>query len=95
MAEQKVKVLREDDKMAEQQEGTVLNDVAIEAPVCKHYWIIEAPSGPVSKGVCRLCGAVRQFSNAAVDSVWDDTPLSELFGPHWAELKETDWDYDS
>ena len=28
-----------------------------------HHWIIEEPTGPVSKGVCKLCGASQEFSN--------------------------------
>jgi len=31
---------------------------------CVHYWIIEIPNGPTSKGVCRNCGAVQQFPNS-------------------------------
>ena len=43
-----------------------LNAVA-EKPVttatCRHHWIIETPTGPVSKGVCKLCGEERDFEN--------------------------------
>ena len=31
--------------------------------ICRHYWIIEAPTGPVSIGACRLCKEVREFKN--------------------------------
>ena len=27
-----------------------------------HHWVIGAPSGAVSMGVCKLCGAEREFS---------------------------------
>jgi hypothetical protein len=30
---------------------------------CHHYWIIEMANGPVSKGVCKYCGEVRDFMN--------------------------------
>ena len=30
---------------------------------CVHYWIIDEPEGPISQGVCRICGAQREFSN--------------------------------
>jgi len=30
---------------------------------CVHYWIIEGSEGPVSKGVCKLCGAECEFEN--------------------------------
>ena len=29
-----------------------------------HYWLIETPSGPMSRGVCRWCAAVRYFPNS-------------------------------
>jgi len=31
---------------------------------CRHYWIIEAASGPVSRGVCKFCGAEQEFQNS-------------------------------
>ena len=42
---------------------------------CRHHWIIEAPSGPTSKGVCKLCGAEKEFINYP-ENVWlrDDVP---------------------
>lgn len=30
---------------------------------CPHHWLIEPPSGPTSKGVCRTCGEERAFEN--------------------------------
>ena len=30
---------------------------------CRHYWLIEAPEGPTSLGVCRYCGQERTFEN--------------------------------
>jgi hypothetical protein len=38
---------------------------------CAHYWIIESPQGPVSKGVCRYCGAVSEFSNYMPYPSWE------------------------
>jgi len=35
----------------------------IALPTCTHHWIIETPNGPISKGVCKLCGEEREFSN--------------------------------
>ena len=31
---------------------------------CSHHWIIKIPEGPVSMGICRLCGEKREFSNS-------------------------------
>ena len=38
---------------------------------CAHYWIIESPQGPVSKGVCKYCGAVSEFSNYMPYPSWE------------------------
>ncbi|MBF8268152.1 MAG: hypothetical protein HW388_1660 [Dehalococcoidia bacterium] len=49
-------------------------DTAVEEEVrCVHYWIIDIPTGPVSKGECRQCGEVREFRNyLEYVSGWDD-----------------------
>lgn len=31
---------------------------------CRHYWIIESARGPTSRGVCKFCGAEKEFHNA-------------------------------
>lgn len=31
---------------------------------CHHYWLIEGANGPISRGVCKLCGAEREFLNS-------------------------------
>ena len=57
---------------------------------CHHYWVIESPKGPTSRGVCKLCGEEREFSNHSLDFLWegDISAFSELPGlpdiePHW------------
>ena len=35
---------------------------------CIHHWIIDYPNGHMSKGKCRLCGAVTEFSNILIDA---------------------------
>ena len=30
---------------------------------CVHYWIIDSPDGPTSKGRCKYCGIVADFFN--------------------------------
>ncbi len=30
---------------------------------CHHFWLIEEPSGPTSTGVCKICGAHKEFLN--------------------------------
>ena len=34
-----------------------------ESSECKHHWLIESPQGPVSRGICQLCDATREFKN--------------------------------
>jgi len=47
-------------------------ETAPEEPTCKgkccHYWIIETPEGPTSKGVCQFCGAEKEFDSFGPDS---------------------------
>jgi len=45
---------------------------------CRHYWVIESPHGATSKGVCKLCGASREFLNAAPSAYWEDDSGSDL-----------------
>ena len=35
---------------------------------CRHYWVIEAADGPVSRGVCRFCGEEKEFQNSWIGS---------------------------
>ena len=46
--------------------GAVLERPAAKA-TCRHYWLIEPPDGPVSRGVCKLCGEVKMFDNVLED----------------------------
>ena len=53
----------------------------LESPVCKHHWVIDAPAGPSSKGMCRLCGEERQFQNYIEGSAWGtNISLDQLSG---------------
>jgi hypothetical protein len=31
---------------------------------CIHFWRLESPGGPTSKGVCKKCGAVGEWINS-------------------------------
>ena len=47
-------------------------------PSCQHHWVIQDSDGPNSVGVCRLCGALKQFKNFVEASHWgDDRSRSE------------------
>jgi len=34
---------------------------------CCHYWLVESPNGPTSKGTCKFCGAEKEFENYGLD----------------------------
>ncbi|MEX2553782.1 MAG: hypothetical protein WD627_12375 [Actinomycetota bacterium] len=42
----------------------------LETPTCQHHWLIEAPEGPTSKGLCKKCGAEREFLNSLSNDLW-------------------------
>ncbi len=44
-----------------------VNEKEVGQDECQHYWIIESANGPTSRGVCRICGAEREFSNSFPD----------------------------
>jgi len=31
---------------------------------CRHFWIIEGAQGPTSRGICKFCGAEKEFRNS-------------------------------
>ncbi len=31
---------------------------------CQHYWVIDDASGPTSRGICKFCGAEKEFQNS-------------------------------
>ena len=33
-----------------------------EAPLCVHHWMLGAPVGGVTSGLCRVCGEVKEFT---------------------------------
>ncbi len=43
--------------MSEMTGDVVTND-------CVHHWIIATAAGPISSGICKLCGESREFSNS-------------------------------
>jgi hypothetical protein len=55
---------------------------------CRHHWLIESPQGPTSMGICKLCGAQREFSNSVTDFLWEDEPLSELSHGRWGKSRD-------
>ncbi len=44
--------------------STLVESLTKTKETCRHYWVIESARGPVSKGVCKFCGAQREFHNS-------------------------------
>ena len=58
-----------------------IEDTAVLAPEetreevdqCTHHWVIDSPNGPVSRGVCKICGAEHGFRNYAENApYWEN-----------------------
>jgi hypothetical protein len=50
----------------------VAEPIEKEEAACKHYWVIQAATGPVSPGVCQSCGETRDFKNYVEASTWGE-----------------------
>ena len=59
-----------------QQEPTPPATTDSDAEACRHHWAIQPATGPISQGVCRLCGEVREFKNYVEAATWGDSRLS-------------------
>lgn len=62
--------------------AVAVTDVPVSTePVCAHRWRIESPNGAMSMGVCRICGAEKEFPNSAEDYLWErSVPQSRWTG---------------
>lgn len=61
--------------------STILERESLPEGRCQHHWILGAPMGPTSTGLCKRCGASKEFANASPDWVWDsDLALTWLAG---------------
>jgi hypothetical protein len=62
------------DEMIEETAPQITRDLH-SGELCRHYWMIDEPSGPVSKGMCRMCHEVREFKNFIDETPWTDDSL--------------------
>ena len=46
------------------------NRVKLEDFMCTHHWVIDAADGHLSRGVCKLCHAAREFENSQLATNW-------------------------
>ena len=60
--------------MSEEKEKTLaVQGAETQVRECTHHWVIESPSGPASRGLCKLCGEEREFRNYLENSpYWED-----------------------
>ena len=49
------------------------NRVRLEDVMCTHHWVIDAADGHLSRGVCKLCHADREFENSQLSAKWSRT----------------------
>ena len=47
-----------------------------DAPVCCHHWVIQPADGPVSNGLCQVCGETREFKNYVESATWGDSRIT-------------------
>ena len=59
-----------------QQESTPAATTDAATATCCHHWAIQPATGPLSQGVCQLCGEVREFKNYVEAATWGDSRLS-------------------
>lgn len=48
---------------------------------CRHHWMIESADGPTSRGVCKYCGADKDFLNYMPEHVGKHGRNSECLEP--------------
>ena len=46
------------------------NRVSLQDFMCTHHWVIDAANGHLSRGVCKLCHAAREFENSQMATNW-------------------------
>ena len=70
-----------------ERENEYLTEKGMAESECPHYWLIEPPKGPTSMGICKLCGAIREFDNQF--SVQHGRPMqTDLESPKKELVKE-------
>ena len=52
------------------------NTAAETTTVCRHHWVIQPADGPVSNGLCRVCGETREFKNYVESATWGDSRIT-------------------
>ena len=63
-------------------------DEPAETEVCRHYWHIEEADGPVSRGICRICGEEKEFQNSWIASSYMGKDARVFDLPNMLDAKE-------
>jgi hypothetical protein len=67
-------------------ETTLIEEQEVIEPTCRHHWKIETPRGAVSQGICKVCGATKEFRNS-VESYWDNDGGLENSYSRWGRTR--------
>ena len=60
----------------------------VETKVCRHYWHIEEADGPVSRGICKICGEEKEFQNSWIASSYMGKDARVFDLPNMLDAKE-------
>ena len=59
---------------------------------CRHHWVIQPADGPVSNGVCQVCGETREFKNYVESATWGDSRITNKASSASSESTSDDSD---
>ena len=68
---------------------------AATTPVCCHHWVIQPADGPVSNGVCQVCGENKEFKNYVESATWGDSRITNKNSSASAGVESTSDDEDT
>ena len=57
-------------------ETTEENNAKRAVSTCRHHWVIQPADGPVSNGLCQVCGETREFKNYVESATWGDSRIT-------------------
>ena len=57
-------------------ENTEENNANLAVSTCRHHWVIQPADGPVSNGLCQVCGEIREFKNYVESATWGDSRIT-------------------
>ncbi len=73
--------------IAPETEETINGEEAVSE--CRHHWVIQPATGPVSQGVCQACGDARDFMNYVESASWGDSRLGNRSSSRTNDVAQT------